>query len=67
MTKISIKTSPSHPALPKVKMMVKRVQWKSNCQYDIEHLFDSLMEYVCMTDGTSINAFLKTQEKIAKT
>ena len=30
-------------------------------------MFDSLMEFACMTDGTSMNAFLKTREKIART
>jgi len=47
--------------------MVKRVQLKSSRQYNITHLFDSLMEFACKTDGTSMNSFLKTREKIPKT
>ncbi len=48
-------------------MTVKRVHLKSYRHYDSKDMFDSLMEFACMTDGTSMNAFLKTREKIART
>jgi len=66
MTKISIK-HPQTSTLAKVKMTVKKVHQKIYRQYDRAYLFDCLIEYVCMSDGTSINAFLKTKEKISKT
>jgi len=66
MTKISIKHPPT-PTLAKVKMTVKKVHQKPYRQYDAAYLFDCLIEYVCMSDGTSITAFLKTKEKISKT
>jgi len=48
-------------------MTVKRVHLKLYHHYDSKDMFDSLMEFACMTDGTSMNVFLKTREKIART
>jgi len=67
MTKVSIKTLPSYPALPKVKMMVKKVHLKSYDQYDSKVLFDSLMEFACLNNGTSMKTFLKSKAKLAET
>jgi len=68
MTKVSIKnTQQSSAALPKVKMMVKKVHQKSYQQYDTDNLFNSLLEFACLHNGTSMNAFLKSREKCAAT
>jgi len=66
MTTVSIKNmQQSSTALPKVKMMVKKVHQKSYQQYDTDNLFNSLLEFACLHNGTSMNAFLKSREKHA--
>jgi len=50
----------------KVRMMVKKVHQKSYCQYDSGHLFNSLIEFACCTDGTFNRDFVKSKEKISK-
>jgi len=35
-------------------------------QYNTSHFFKCLKEFACMTNGPSINAFLKNKEKISK-
>jgi len=47
-------------------MMVKKVHQKSYWMYDIAYLFDSLIKFACLTDGTFIRAFLKSKENLAK-
>ncbi len=63
MTKVSIK----HSHLPKVMMKVKKVHPKSSWLYESQELFDSLMEFALLNDGTSINSFVRAREKISKT
>jgi len=63
MTKVSIK----HSHLPKVMMKVKKVHPKSSRLYESQELFDSLMEFALLNDGTSINSFVRAREKISKT
>jgi len=68
MTKVSIKnTQQSLAALPKVKMMVKKVNQKLYHQYNTDDLFNSLLEFACLQNDTSMNAFLKSREKLAAT
>jgi len=45
---------------------VKKVHQKTYRKYDTAYLFDSLIEFACLTDGTSIRAFLKSKENLAK-
>jgi len=66
MTKISIKHSHS-ASLPKVTMKVKQVNPKSYRLYESDHLFNSLMEFASLNDGTSITSFVQAREKISKT
>jgi len=68
MTKVSIKnTQQSSAALPKVKMTVKKVNQKLYRQYNTDDLFNSLLEFACLQNDTSMNAFLKSREKLAAT
>jgi len=61
MTKftVTMQTAPS-------RMTVKKVHQKCYWKYDNAYLFDSLIEFACLTDGTSIRAFLKCKENLAK-
>jgi len=47
-------------------MTVKKVHQKSYRKYDTAYLFDSLIEFACLTDGMSIRAFLKGKENLSK-
>jgi len=68
MTKVSIKNmQQSSAALPKVKMTVKKVHQKSYHQYDTDDLLNNFLEFSCLDNGTSMNAFLKSREKLAAT
>jgi len=50
-----------------VKMMVKKVHLKLYGQYDSDSLFDSLMEFACLNNGTSMQTFLESKAKLAET
>jgi len=63
MTKISIKETKPSSMLTKVNMTVTK---KSYWLYDSQYLFDCLMEFACLSGGTSINSFIRSKEKIAK-
>ena len=63
MTKISIKETKPSSMLTKVNMTATK---KSYRLYDSQYLFDCLMEFACLSDGTSINSFIRSKEKIAK-
>jgi len=65
MTKFSIKNM-QLSTLAKAKMTVKAVRPKVYCRYDIEYLQKCLIKYAGLADGTSISAFLKTKESMAK-
>jgi len=47
-------------------MKVKKVHPKSYQLYESEHLFNSLMEFASLNDGTSITSFVQAREKISK-
>jgi len=61
MTKFEIKEKSSTPV--ETTITVKKVGRK----YETEYFFDSLLEFSSMTNGMSINAFLKTKENLSKT
>jgi len=65
MTKFSIVNSQSS-TLAKAKMTVKIAPKKVYRRYDSNYLQQCLIDYASMTDGTSIGAFLKGKESIAK-
>jgi len=64
MTKFSIKDS-QLSTLAKAKMMVKVIHQKVY-HYDSEYLQKCLIKYAGLADDTSISAFLRTKENIAK-
>jgi len=64
MTKFTV-TSTTTQTAPS-KMTVKKVHQKCYWKYDSTYLFDSLIEFACLTNGTSIRAFLKRKENLAK-
>jgi len=61
MTKFEIKEKSSTPV--ETTITVKKVGRK----YETEYFFDSLLEFALMTNGMSINTFLKTKENLSKT
>jgi len=65
MTKFSIKNLESS-TLVKAKMTVKVVRPKVYRRYDPEYLQKCLIEYAGLADDTSISAFLRTKQNIAK-
>jgi len=65
MTKFSIKNS-EFSTLVKAKMMVKVACPKVYRCYDPEYLQKCLIEYAGLADDTSISAFLRTKQNIAK-
>jgi len=67
MMKVTIKHAPNSTSLPKVVMRVKKVNPKSYQLYESDDFFNSLIEFASLDNGTSMNAFLKTKDKIART
>jgi len=65
--KVTIKHAPNSASLPKVVMRVKKVNPKSYQLYESDDFFNSLIEFASLDNGTSMNAFLKTKDKIART
>ncbi len=65
MTKFEIKEKkPFTPAATRIT--VKKVHQKSYRQYETGYFFSCLLDFACMTNDMSINAYLKTKEKISK-
>jgi len=66
MTKFTVTSKPTTTQTAPSRMTVKKVHQKSYRKYDTAYLFDSLIEFACLTDGMSIRAFLKGKENLSK-
>ena len=64
MTKFAIKGW--NPSKPQTVITIKKVSQKSGQKYETGYFFNCLLEFASMTNGMSINAFIKTKENISK-
>jgi len=60
MTKFAIKGW--NPSKPQTVITIKKVSQKSGQKYETGYFFNCLLEFALMTNGMSINAFIKTKK-----
>jgi len=64
MTKFAIKGW--NPSKLQTVITIKKVSQKSGQTYETGYFFNCLLEFTLMTNGISINAFIKTKENTSK-